>query len=103
MFDVSSVAIEDFDYPLPEEKIAKYPLLQRDKAKLLCFGENGLPKDHLFCELPELLSKDTLLILNDTKVVYARLFFQRKRLDNRDFLPRTHRALRNAACLCPKA
>ena len=37
MFDVSSVAIEDFDYPLPEEKIAKYPLLQRDKAKLLCF------------------------------------------------------------------
>ena len=78
MFDVSSVAIEDFDYPLPEEKIAKYPLLQRDKAKLLCFGENGLPKDHLFCELPELLSKDTLLILNDTKVVYARLFFQKE-------------------------
>lgn len=73
-----SIAIEDFDYCLPEENIAKFSLADRDKAKLLCLSENGEITDIVFSELPNLLNQNTLLILNNTKVVYARLFFQKE-------------------------
>mgnify|MGYP004467806583 FL=1 len=73
-----SIAIEDFDYFLPEENIAKFSLADRDKAKLLCLSERGEISDNVFSDLPNLLNKNTLLILNDTKVVYARLFFQKE-------------------------
>lgn len=73
-----SIAIEDFDYCLPEENIAKFSLADRDKAKLLCLSENGEIADRVFSELPNLLNQNTLLILNNTKVVYARLFFQKE-------------------------
>ncbi|MBR1769842.1 MAG: S-adenosylmethionine:tRNA ribosyltransferase-isomerase [Bacteroidales bacterium] len=68
------IAIKDFDYPLKEENIAKFPLKQRDEAKLLCFDGDRL-RDEIFSSLPFLLDKDTLLVFNDTKVIYARLFF----------------------------
>lgn len=74
----SSIAIEDFDYCLPEENIAKFSLADRDKAKLLCLSESGEITDRVFSELPNLLNQNTLLILNNTKVVYARLFFQKE-------------------------
>lgn len=77
MVEVSSIAIEDFDYPLSEENIAKYPLQERDQAKLLYLSEDGKIENKIFFHLPELLDNDTLVILNDTKVVYARLFFQK--------------------------
>lgn len=73
-----SIAIENFDYPLPEEKIAKFSLADRDKAKLLCLSKKGEMVDTVFSELPTLLNKNTLLIFNDTKVVYSRLFFQKE-------------------------
>lgn len=73
-----SIAIEDFDYCLPEENIAKFSLADRDKAKLLCLSENREITDRVFSELPNLLNQNTLLILNNTKVVYARLFFQKE-------------------------
>ena len=73
-----SIAIEDFDYCLPEENIAKFSLADRDKAKLLCLSENGEITDIVFSELSNLLNQNTLLILNNTKVVYARLFFQKE-------------------------
>lgn len=73
-----SIAIEDFDYCLPEENIAKFSLADRDKAKLLCLSGNGEITDRVFSELPNLLNQNTLLILNNTKVVYARLFFQKE-------------------------
>lgn len=73
-----SIAIEDFDYFLPEENIAKFSLADRDKAKLLCLSERGEISDNVFSDLPNLLNKNTLLILNDTKVVYARLFFHKE-------------------------
>ena len=77
MVEVSSISIENFDYLLPEENIAKHPLQERDKAKLLYLTEDGKIEDRIFSHLPELLNKNTLVILNDTKVVYARLFFQK--------------------------
>lgn len=77
MVEVSSISIENFDYLLPEENIAKHPLQERDKAKLLYIKEDGKIEDRIFSHLPELLDKNTLVILNDTKVVYARLFFQK--------------------------
>lgn len=77
MVEVSAIAIEDFDYPLPEDNIAKFPLKERDKAKLLCLTEDGKIESKIFSDLPSLLNEDSLLILNDTKVVYARLFFQK--------------------------
>ncbi len=73
-----SICIEDFDYPLGEENIAKFALEDRDKAKLLGLSENGELEDTVFSRVPDLLCSDTLLVLNDTKVVYARLFFRKE-------------------------
>lgn len=70
------IAIKDFDYDLPEERIAKFPLSERDKAKLLVFDKEGI-REKSFFEIPNLLDKDNLLIFNETKVVHARLFFQK--------------------------
>ncbi|MFA6368156.1 MAG: S-adenosylmethionine:tRNA ribosyltransferase-isomerase, partial [Bacteroidales bacterium] len=68
------IAIADFDYSLTEDRIAKFPLAQRDKAKLLVLRDEAISEIPFF-ELPQLLDKDSLLIYNDTKVVHARLFF----------------------------
>lgn len=72
--EVKNICIDDFDYPLKEENIAKFPLKERDRAKLLVYDGKEI-KDEIFSSLPNLLDKDSLLIFNDTKVVYARLFF----------------------------
>lgn len=71
------ILIEEFNYPLKEEQIAKFPLKQRDKAKLLYFNGREV-KDEVFSSLPSLLDKDSLLVFNDTKVIYARLFFYKE-------------------------
>jgi S-adenosylmethionine:tRNA ribosyltransferase-isomerase len=71
------IAIADFDYPLPEERIAKFPLAERDKAKLLVLRKEAISEIPFF-ELPQILDKNTLLIYNDTKVVHARLFFKKE-------------------------
>ena len=70
------IAIADFDYSLTEDRIAKFPLAQRDKAKLLVLRDEAISEIPFF-ELPQLLDKDSLLIYNDTKVVHARLFFKK--------------------------
>ncbi len=73
---IPDLRIEDYDYPLPDERIAKYPLERRDASKLLrYFG--GVPEEYVFTDLPSLLPHDALMVFNDTKVVPARMFFQR--------------------------
>jgi S-adenosylmethionine:tRNA ribosyltransferase-isomerase len=72
------IRISDFDYPLKEENIAKYPLKQRDKAKLLCLNFDKEIEEYHFCDIANLLDSNTFLVLNDTKVVYARLLFQKE-------------------------
>ncbi len=69
-----NISIQDYDYPLPEEKIAIFPLEQRDMSKLLVLKNNRLEK-RTFREIPELLPEDSLLIFNETKVIQARLQF----------------------------
>lgn len=71
------IVIEDYNYVLPKEKIAKFPLQQRDKAKLLFYNGKEI-KDEIFSRLPELLKENSLLVFNDTKVIYARLFFYKE-------------------------
>ncbi|KAA9325992.1 S-adenosylmethionine:tRNA ribosyltransferase-isomerase [Adhaeribacter soli] len=76
MLHPKNLKIADYQYALPDERIAKFPLGQRDASKLLYYKE-GKIADHGFQEIPELLPPDTLLLFNDTKVVQARLFFTR--------------------------
>lgn len=71
-----NILIEDYDYPLPNERIAKFPLPQRDHSKLL-ISHNGQIQESQFFHLPEFLAPETLLVFNDTKVIHARLFFQK--------------------------
>lgn len=71
-----ALSIADFTYALPEERIAQHPLEQRDASKLLVWRE-GRIQDRLFRELPQHLPAGSLLVMNDTRVVNARLVFQR--------------------------
>lgn len=71
-----SVSIADFTYELPDSRIALYPLEQRDQSRLLHY-ENGVISHHTFSGLPDLLPNSTLLVFNNTKVVRARLHFQK--------------------------
>ena len=74
---IPEIHIEDYNYPLPDERIAKYPLAERDATKLLHY-KNGRIEERVFRELPDLLDSDDRMVFNDTKVVPARLHFQRE-------------------------
>ena len=73
---IPDIRIEDFNYSLPDERIAKYPIERRDRSKLLVY-KDGLCTDDIFCNLPGYLPEDSMMVFNDTKVVPARLFFRR--------------------------
>ncbi len=77
MENPKNIHIAEYDYPLPEERIAKYPLPQRDASKLLLY-RNGTPTQHAFAELPELLPEGALMVFNNTKVIRARLHFHKQ-------------------------
>ena len=70
------IRIVDYNYPLPEEKIAKYPLSERHLSKLLVY-EAGKMREDTYLQLHEYLPANSLLIFNNTKVVAARLLFQK--------------------------
>lgn len=70
------IAIAEYDYPLPEERIAKFPLAQRDQSKLLVYKDQTIAESQFF-HLPELLPEDTMLVFNNTKVIHARLHFRK--------------------------
>src|ERR1700687_4317849 len=68
----------ELDYHLPREQIAQRPLERRDASRLLTLGRaTGEFADHLFAELPTLLRGDELVVLNNTRVIPARLFGRR--------------------------
>jgi S-adenosylmethionine:tRNA ribosyltransferase-isomerase len=73
---IPEIRIEDYNYSLPDERIAKYPLPQRDASKLLCYKEGNVA-EYKFTEIASLLPEGSLMVYNDTKVVPARLHFQR--------------------------
>ncbi len=71
------LSIKDFTYSLPEEKIAKYPLIQRDDSKLLIYKDGNITEE-IYRNIADQIPEESLLIFNDTKVVEARLFFQKQ-------------------------
>ncbi len=74
---IPDIHIEDYDYPLPDSRIARYPLERRDASRLLMYRD-GSVTGHVFREIPDLLPQDAIMVFNDTKVVPARLHFQRE-------------------------
>ena len=76
MTTVKDISIEEYDYPLPEERIAKYPLLERDASNLLVLKDNEIKKSQ-FKHIGDFLPKDALLVFNETKVIRARLQFHK--------------------------
>jgi S-adenosylmethionine:tRNA ribosyltransferase-isomerase len=73
---IPEIRIEDYNYNLPDERIAKYPLPQRDGSKLLHY-KDGNVTEKKFSEIASLLPEGSIMVFNDTKVVPARLHFQR--------------------------
>ena len=73
---IPEIHIEEYNYPLPDERIAKYPLEKRDSSKLLCYRDGEITQ-YKFTALPEVLEEGSMMVFNDTKVVPARLHFQR--------------------------
>lgn len=76
MADLPAISLDDYQYELPAHRIAQYPVAPRDHSKLLVYRE-GIQAEVPFHELPLHLPPDVLLVFNDTKVIPARIFFQR--------------------------
>ena len=75
--DIRALRIADYDYPLPDERIAKHPLAQREQCKLLYY-KGGNIEERKFWEVPELLPEHSTLIYNNTRVINARLRFRKE-------------------------
>ena len=71
------IHISEYNYPLPDERIAKFPLPVRDQSKLLVYRHGEVTED-IFTSLPEYLPKGSLMIFNNTKVIQARLHFRKE-------------------------
>lgn len=72
--DVKSISVNDYTYHLPANRIAAYPLKERDRSKLLVYG-NGFFEDTVFSRMDEFIEPGALMLFNDTRVVQARLEF----------------------------
>lgn len=71
------IYIADYNYPLPDERIAKYPLAERDASKLLVYHEGQVTED-TFAHVGEYMNPQALLIYNNTRVIQARLVFRKQ-------------------------
>lgn len=74
--DTKHIQIRDYDYPLPDERIAKFPLPERDSSKLLVY-DGGRISETTFRSLPSLLPEGALMVFNNTRVIQARLHFRK--------------------------
>jgi S-adenosylmethionine:tRNA ribosyltransferase-isomerase len=74
--DPKKIAIADYSYNLPDEKIASYPLQERDASKLLVY-QNGLITEDIYRNIADHIPSNSLLVFNNTKVIEARLLFQK--------------------------
>ena len=77
MEDTKHIKISEFNYPLPDERIAKFPLATRDQSKLLVYRHGEVSED-IFTSLPHYLESGELMIFNNTKVIQARLHFRKE-------------------------
>lgn len=76
MMDPRHIHIADYDYPLPPERIAKYPVKVRDESKLLVYNKRNISEHH-FYDIANFLPADSLLVYNNTRVIQARLRFHK--------------------------
>jgi S-adenosylmethionine:tRNA ribosyltransferase-isomerase len=74
--DTKHICISDYNYPLPDERIAKFPLAERDHSKLLLY-KHGVITEDVFYNLPNYLPKGALMVFNNTKVIQARMYFRK--------------------------
>ena len=77
MKDTKHIKISEFNYPLPDERIAKFPLSVRDESKLLVYRQGEVSEDH-FTSLPDYLEPGEMMVFNNTKVIQARLHFRKE-------------------------
>lgn len=77
MMETKRIQIKDYNYNLPDDRIAKYPLENRDMSKLLVYRQGNITQDK-FCNLSTYLPKGALMIFNNTKVIQARMFFRKE-------------------------
>ncbi|MBO4431766.1 MAG: S-adenosylmethionine:tRNA ribosyltransferase-isomerase, partial [Bacteroidaceae bacterium] len=71
-----NIHIADYNYDLPDERIAKFPLAERDASKLLIYHQGEVSED-VFSSLPKYLPTGALMVFNNTKVIQARLHFRK--------------------------
>ena len=74
------IHIADYNYPLPDERIAKFPLKERDHSKLLLYRSGEVSED-VFYNLPKYLPENALMVFNNTKVIQARIYFRKSTTD----------------------
>ena len=75
--ETKHIHISDYNYPLPDERIAKFPLARRDQSKLLVYNK-GVVSHDVFFHLPDYLPQGALMVFNNTKVIQARLHFRKE-------------------------
>lgn len=76
VLDVKNISVGAFDYLLPDDRIARYPVVPRDHSKLLHYRD-GKIAEYKFYDLPDLLEPGDLMVYNNTKVIQARLHFRK--------------------------
>ena len=74
---ILDIQISDYNYDLPDERIAKFPVAQRDRSKLLIYNK-GVVGEDTFCHLPKHLPENALMVFNNTRVIQARLHFRKE-------------------------
>ena len=74
--ETKQIHISDYNYPLPDDRIAKYPLAQRDQSKLLVYHHGEVSQDR-FCNLTKYLPQHALMVFNNTRVIQARMHFHK--------------------------
>jgi S-adenosylmethionine:tRNA ribosyltransferase-isomerase len=74
--NVKDINLDDYDYDLPEDRIAQYPVKERDLSQFLVYKENRISGD-IFRNIADYLPADTLLVFNNTKVIRARILFRK--------------------------
>lgn len=77
MKGIQDIAIAEYDYPLPDERIAKYPLPERDASKLLLY-DKGEVKEDVFSNLHKYIPQGMLMVFNNTRVIRARMRFRKE-------------------------
>lgn len=80
MLNPKNIHIADYNYNLPDERIAKFPLAERDASKLLIYNQGEVSED-VFTSLPKYLPSGALMVFNNTKVIQARLHFRKSATD----------------------